>query len=74
MLRVISRPITVPAERIALLNAGLLAILSRKLGSAVSRDFTVPPASAAPPSVGSGGGNWSTGAGSGGARRAVSRS
>jgi hypothetical protein len=34
MLRVISRPMTVPAERIALLNAGLLIILSNMPGSA----------------------------------------
>lgn len=33
MLRVISRPITVPAERIALLNAGLSITCSRKPGS-----------------------------------------
>ena len=33
MLRVISRPSTVPAERIALLNAGLSIILSKKPGS-----------------------------------------
>ncbi len=36
MLRVISRPITVPAERIALLNAGLPIILSNMPGSADS--------------------------------------
>jgi hypothetical protein len=42
MLRVISRPITVPAERIALLNAGLFVIFSNIEGSAVSRDFTSP--------------------------------
>ena len=34
MLRVISRPMTVPAERIALLNAGLSIILSSRPGSA----------------------------------------
>ena len=33
MLRVISRPSTVPADRIALLNAGLSIILSRNPGS-----------------------------------------
>jgi hypothetical protein len=32
MLRVISRPITVPAERIALLKAGLSITLSKMLG------------------------------------------
>ena len=36
MLRVISRPITVPAERIALLNAGLSIICSSMPGSAFS--------------------------------------
>ena len=36
MLRVISRPITVPAERIALLNAGLSIIDSSTPGSAFS--------------------------------------
>ena len=36
MLRVISRPMTVPAERIALLNAGLSIICSSMLGSAFS--------------------------------------
>jgi hypothetical protein len=34
ILRVISRPITVPAERIALLNAGLSIMDSSTLGSA----------------------------------------
>ena len=48
MLRVISRPITVPAERIALLNAGLLIILSNTPGSTLPRDFTSPSVLAPP--------------------------
>ena len=36
MLRVISRPMTVPAERMALLNAGLSIICSSMVGSAFS--------------------------------------
>ena len=48
MLRVISRPMTVPAERIALLNAGLAIIFSNMPGSAVPRDFTSPSALARP--------------------------
>src|ERR1700738_3383820 len=61
MLRVISRPMTVPAERIALLNAGLLIILSSIPGSAAPRDFTSPSVLAAPGSTGSGGGRAASG-------------
>ena len=48
MLRVISRPITVPAERIALLNAGLLIILSSIPGSVARFAVAVPSALASP--------------------------
>ena len=43
MLRVISRPITVPAERIALLNAGLSIIFSNMPGSVARLAVAVPP-------------------------------
>ena len=48
MLRVISRPITVPADRIALLNAGLFIILSNNPGSVARFDVAVPSALASP--------------------------
>jgi hypothetical protein len=71
MLRVISRPITVPAERIALLNAALAIIFSSMPGSAVSRDFTSPSA-LGKPGCSTGGGNGALSGG--GANRALSRS
>ncbi len=57
MLRVISRPITVPAERIALLKAGLSITFSSIPGSAVPRLFTWPDVLAPPTSTGTGGGS-----------------
>ena len=63
MLRVISRPMTVPAERIALLNAGLAIIFSNMPGSAVSRDFTSPSALGSPVCSTGGGNGASAGGG-----------
>ncbi len=48
MLRVISRPRTVPADRIALLNAGLFIILSSIPGSVARFETAVPSALASP--------------------------
>ncbi len=69
MLRVISRPMTVPAERIALLKAGLSITLSNRPGSGAG-------AGMGGISYGGGTGGRSAGgaAGGGGANRAASRS
>ena len=70
MLRVISRPITVPAERIALLNAGLPMTFSTIPGSGAFSTRHSPDA--VPPSYCGTGGGRSTG--SDGATLALSRS
>ena len=72
MLRVISRPMTVPADRIALLNAGLPIILSNMPGSTDFLAVAVPWASAGAGGTYTGGGSDGsfapTGACSGAAR------
>src|SRR4051794_18402106 len=72
MLRVISRPRTVPAERIALLNAGLSTTFSNMLGSAAFRDFISPSAGGRPAGASTGGGSGALSGG--GANRALRRS
>src|SRR5690349_3361334 len=77
MLRVISRPITVPAERIALLNAELSMTFSIIPGSVARFAVASPDALAGgggTASIGGGSDGSAPGAAGGGASRAFSRS